>query len=535
MSPSDSPPACDIDLYEHAPCGLLLTDASGAILRVNATFCQWTGYQADELLGKRFSMLFTMGGRIFHQTHWVPLLQMQGSIAEVKLDVLHRDGQSVPMLFNALLRRRGEVVEHEVAAMVVNDRHAYEHELLIARRRAEQALAAQQAAQRELERSRDALEVADRRKDEFLATLAHELRNPLSAICNARDALRLPGMGPERQSRLFDIVDRQTRVLSRLVDDLLDISRIAGGKVHLRRQTVLMEEALRHAIEAAQPMISAAGHRLTLVVSPIPVAVNADPVRLQQIVLNLLTNAVKYTPPGGQIDVRVEPDGEMARISVSDSGVGIPPDQLDSVFELFSQLTPALERSQQGLGIGLALVRGLVHLHGGTIEAQSEGEGRGSQFIVRLPMTTVQAVSTGLHGMPQIERHAEGSLRLVLIDDNEDGLESLAMLLQSAGCDVHTATDGHSGLKLALSVRPDAVLLDIGLPDMSGYDVARHIRQHETSTRMLLIAVSGWGQQEDKRAAYEAGFDQHITKPVDFKELISLLGSIGREPRDGPS
>lgn len=528
MLPAHAPSDRDTELYEHAPCGLLLTDASGAILRVNTTFCQWVGYDAGELVGKRLSALFTVGGRIFHQTHWVPLLQMQGSIAEVKLDVLHRDGHAVPMLFNALLRQRGEHIEHEVAAMVVNDRHAYERELLIARRKAEQALAAQRDAQVELERSRDALAIADRRKDEFLATLAHELRNPLSPIRNALDVMRLPGVDSQRQSRLFDIIDRQTRVLSHLVDDLLDVSRIAGGKVQLRKETVLVADALRHAIEAAEPMMAAARHRLTVTLPDTPIAVHADPVRLHQIVLNLLTNAAKYTPAGGQVDIRAERDGETVVIAVSDSGVGIAPEHLETVFEMFSQLTPALERSGGGLGIGLALVRGLVHLHGGTIEARSEGEGLGSQFIVRLPIAAALQ-PTGLpSAMPVPEQQAQGCPRILLVDDNEDIVNSLAMLLESAGCEVHTATDGISGLELALSVQPDAVLLDIGLPGMSGYDVARRIREREQGGHMLLIAVSGWGQEQDKQAAVQAGFDQHLTKPVDFAALVALLGGVGR-------
>lgn len=512
----------DSDLYEHAACGLLLTDATGAILRANATFCQWIGYQAGDLLGRRLSQLFTMGGRIFHQTHWVPLLQMQGSIAEVKLDVLHRDGHTVPMLFNAMLRRRGDRIEHDVAALVVNDRHAYERELLIARKKAEQALAAQRETQQALERSRDALALADRRKDEFLATLAHELRNPLSPIRNALEVMRLQGVDAERQSRLLGIVDRQTRVLTRLVDDLLDISRIAGGKVQLRKETVLVTDALRHAIEASEPIVAAGSHQLTVTFPDTPIAVHADPVRLQQIVMNLVTNAAKYTPAGGKIHVAAERDGDAVRISVSDSGVGIAPQHLETVFEMFSQLAPALERSQGGLGIGLALVRGLVHLHGGTIEAHSAGEGLGSQFVVRLPIADAPSVAAHAEDTPDIGRRKQGA-RIVLVDDNEDSVESLAMLLDSVGCDVHTATDGISGLELALSIQPDAVLLDIGLPGMSGYDVAREIRRRETSRRTVLIAVSGWGQDEDKRAAVAAGFDHHLTKPVEFGALTALL------------
>ncbi|MBY4897040.1 ATP-binding protein [Cupriavidus sp. AU9028] len=530
MQPGHAEPERDSALYEQAPCGLLVTDVNGTILRINATFCRWVGYEAGELLGKRLSTLLTMGGRLFHQTHWVPLLQIQGSIAEVKLDVLHRQGHTVPMLFNAQVRKQGDEVRHEIGTMVVNDRHAYERELLIARKKAEQALAAQREAQTELERSRDALALADRRKDEFLATLAHELRNPLSPIRNALDLIRTAGADPERQSRLWSIVDRQARVLSHLVDDLLDISRIAGGKVPLRKQTLLVADALQQAIEAAEPIILAAQHRLSVTPPEADMAVQADPVRLQQIVSNLLTNAAKYTPPGGHIDIRAERDGDAVQITVSDTGVGIPAQHLETVFEMFSQLTPALERSQGGLGIGLALVRGLVHLHGGTIEARSAGEGLGSQFIVRLPLTTASPRPDPAASLPA-EAPAPASerrSRVVLVDDNEDALESLALLLESVGWEVHAATDGTSGLELILSVQPDAVLLDIGLPGMSGYDVARGVRQREKEKRTLLIALSGWGQEQDKQAAALAGFDHHLTKPVDFAALSALLTAGSR-------
>lgn len=527
MRPGQAEPERDSALYQQAPCGLLLTDVNGTILRVNATFCRWVGYEAEELLGKRLSSLFTMGGRLFHQTHWIPLLQIQGSIAEVKLDVLHRRGHTVPMLFNAQARTQDGESQHEIGTMVVNDRHAYERELLIARKKAEQALAAQREAQTALERSRDALALADRRKDEFLATLAHELRNPLSPIRNALDLIRTTAADRNRHSHLWSIVDRQVRVLSHLVDDLLDISRIAGGKVPLRKETMLVADALQQAIEAAEPIILAGQHRLSVTQSEAGIAVHADPVRLQQIVSNLLTNAAKYTPPGGRIEIRTERDGDTVQIMVSDSGVGIPAQHLETVFEMFSQLTPARERSQGGLGIGLALVRGLVHLHGGTIKAHSAGEGQGSQFIVRLPLAT----TSPLLGSPALVP-AESTMlamaqrtRLVLVDDNEDALESLALLLESVGCEVHTAADGPSGLKLILSVQPDAVLLDIGLPGMSGYEVARGVRQRENEKRTLLIALSGWGQEQDKQAAMQAGFDFHLTKPIDFAALTALLAA----------
>lgn len=511
------------ELFEYAPCGLLVTDADGTIRLVNETFCAWTGYRAAELVReRRIQDLFTVGGRLFHHTHWLPLMQMQGSAAEVKLDVLHREGHRVPMLFNAVTRQRGSHVYHELAVVVVHDRQKYEQELLRTRKRAELALAEQQKVQQALARSRDELAQADRRKDEFLATLGHELRNPLSSMHNALAILRHQASGNAEMDRLHGMLGRQVDFLTRLVSDLLDVSRIAQGKLQLHTRPTQIANVVRDAVELAQSAIDSAAQSLDILLPAEPVVVDADPVRLMQVLLNLLHNAAKYTPHGGHITLGVTCNDDDVVVCVRDSGVGIAREDLGRVFEMFSQVSGSAEHSQGGLGIGLALVRGLVALHGGTIEARSEGPGHGSEFVVRLPVKHEHA---RLEAMPPASAESQnGRCRVVVVDDNRDAAESLVMLLELEGHEVRMASDGQAGLQLARDFDAQAVLLDIGLPDIDGYEVARRIRQQPWGKKLLLIAVSGWGQDRDRQAALDAGFDRHLTKPVDLGELTALLG-----------
>ncbi|MGB8419767.1 PAS domain S-box protein [Paraburkholderia sp.] len=758
-------------LYEHAACGLLVTAPDGRILRVNATFCGWLGYSAAELEeAKPMQDLLTAGGKVFYQTHWSPLLQMQGSVAEVKLNMMHRDGHTVPMLLNAVRRSHGESSCVEVAVLIVADRHKYEQELLLARRNAEASLAAHQLAQKELQESRDVLSLAmrgarmgawshepnsdkfwwsrelealagyaegrfakmpggffelihpgdlialneavdhavasgddyvaefrflhasgdwcwmegrgratydrrgapltiyglgiditerkdaqtvllrqaaifehlsdaivitdlrgnitdfnaggermlgyrrreilgkpiamfhppedalrirrealaalahagtwrseltfvrrdgtrgvcetvvkplanargdiygavsvsrditgrrraeqqlqrlnlelskaDRRKDEFLATLAHELRNPLAPMRNVLEILRLKDFADPQLSWSRDVFDRQLQHMTHLVDDLLEVSRITQGKLELRKQRLELAQAMQAAMEAARPTVQASAHHLSVTLPREPLYLDADPTRLSQMILNLLNNAAKYTPLGGSISLAAQREGDEAVIVVRDSGIGIPSEHLNSVFEMFSQLAPALERSQGGLGIGLALVRGLAELHGGTVAAFSRGAGSGSEFVIRLPLS--KATPEPSHSAPSEVPHTAG-LRVVIVDDNTDAADSLAMVLELEGHEVRTAGDGIAGLQLIGEFAPQAVILDIGLPLLNGYEVARRIRQDYRDAGILLIAVTGWGQQQDKQTAEQAGFDHHFTKPVDPRELQRVL------------
>jgi PAS domain S-box-containing protein len=378
----------------------------------------------------------------------------------------------------------------------------------------------------EKKRAEEALKENDRRKDEFLATLAHELRNPLAPIRTAAQVLRMSDVADPHQRQARDIIDRQVQQMARLIDDLLDISRITRGKLQLRKEGVELAAAVRTAVEAARPLIDAHAHQLTVTLPPEPVRMDADPVRLAQVFANLLNNAAKYTEKGGQIWLSAERQGREVMVSVRDTGIGIPAEYLPRLFEMFSQLAPALERSQGGLGIGLALVRGLVELHGGRVEAHSAGPGRGCEFIVRLP-TLDAPVQARQEPSGDGERTRGGPrCRILVADDLRDSVESLAMMLRLAGHDIQAAHDGLAAVQAAATFRPDVVLLDIGMPRMNGYEAARHIRGQPWGKDMALIALTGWGLEEDRRRALEAGFDHHLTKPVDPAALEKLIAMI---------
>jgi PAS domain S-box-containing protein len=376
-----------------------------------------------------------------------------------------------------------------------------------------------------LRRSEEALREADRRKDEFLALLAHELRNPLAPIRYAIAAIAKPGLAPEQQERAVAIIQRQVGHMSRLLDDLLDISRITRGTLELKKTRADLGVAIGSALEAAQPFIDAKGHALSVELPPEPVHLEADPVRLTQIFANLLINAAKYTEPGGRIQLQaVEEDAEVV-VTVRDDGIGIPPELMPRLFTLFSQAHPAISRSEEGLGVGLALVRGLVSLHGGRVTAQSEGAGRGSEFCVRLPRGHAATDAASLPGTGHRD-FAGPTLKILVVDDNRDAADSCTSVLELSGHEVRTAYSGLRALKLAEQFRPQAILLDIGLPDVTGYEVARQIRASDWGRKVPLVAITGWGQESDRRRAFEAGFDHHLTKPVAPETVDSLLRRI---------
>lgn len=377
------------------------------------------------------------------------------------------------------------------------------------------------AADHQLRELNQQLSAADRRKDEFLATLAHELRNPLAPMRNVLEIMQLKeGSDPfMRWSR--DIIGRHVAQMTHLVDDLMEASRITQGRLELRKQQIDIIDAVQHSIEISNALMEKSRHVFTIKKPDTPLIIEADSTRIVQIISNLLTNAAKYTPEGGNICLSLLQEGHEVVLSVRDSGIGIPPEHLPNVFAMFSQLKPALERSQGGLGIGLALVRGLVELHGGTIVARSEGDGKGSEFIVRLPIATSSISTATVAEKPSAI--STDSLRILVVDDNIDAAESLALLLEFSGHITRSAHTGMAGLAAAEEFHPDAVLLDIGLPDISGYEVARRIRQQPWGEKIMLIAATGWGQDKDKEQALHSGFDNHLTKPVDFQKLNALL------------
>ncbi|HVX12382.1 MAG TPA: PAS domain S-box protein [Pirellulales bacterium] len=373
-----------------------------------------------------------------------------------------------------------------------------------------------------------ALREADQRKDEFLATLAHELRNPLAPIRNSLEILKMPRVDAEVAQHARDLMERQIHHLVRLVDDLLDVSRVMRGKIDLRKERIELATVIARALETVQPLIDTHRHHLHIRLPEESLVLPADPVRLSQVVVNLLTNAAKYTEPGGLIEVEAKRDGESVLLIVRDNGIGIPAETKDRIFDLFVQANQAVVRSQGGLGIGLTLVRNLVELHNGSIEARSNGPGQGSEFIVRLPLSSGEPNGIGRDAVAAEERAAPSGFRLLIVDDNHDAANSLGTLLQLQGHHVRIAYSGMATLEIAKEFIPDAVLLDIGMPGMDGYEVAMRLRELPALQNTMLIALTGWGQQEDRRRSAEAGFDRHLVKPLDVKVLHGLLEELRR-------
>ncbi len=383
------------------------------------------------------------------------------------------------------------------------------------------------SAQRELksrEQAEAALREIDRRKDEFLATLAHELRNPLAPIRHASAISRAEAASEEQKRWSHDVIERQVHHMALLLDDLLDISRVTRGTLELRTQMTDLTSIIGTAVETARPMIEAKRHALKIEVPEMPARFAADPLRLAQVLSNLLTNAAKYTDPEGEIRLRVAYTADTITFSVADNGIGIPSDALEEVFAMFSQVKSAQDRSEGGLGIGLAFARGLVQLHRGTLEARSDGPGRGSEFIVRLPRRTLSSTpdraGSAVPG-PSVRR------RVLIADDNRDAADSLAMLLRMDGHDVIVVHDGRQAISTIDSFRPEIALLDIGMPELNGYEVARQVRKSPRGTSITLIAVTGWGQASDKARAAAAGFNHHFTKPIEPEALSQMLRSDG--------
>jgi two-component system CheB/CheR fusion protein len=371
------------------------------------------------------------------------------------------------------------------------------------------------------------LQEGARRKDEFLATLAHELRNPLAPMRNAAQILRNPAISPAQAEWCRSVIDRQVSQMTRLLDDLLDVSRITRDLLQFRKETVALSKIIEGALEESRPLIEAERHELTVNVPDEPVILEADPTRLVQVFSNLLNNAAKYTEPGGAIDLRVKPEGESVTVSIKDTGKGIEPEFLPRIFDMFAQGNSGHGFSQSGLGLGLTLAKRLLEMHGGRIEARSEGRDKGSEFIVRLPL-----LASGSPGEPPIGEEAPGApapvmRRILVVDDRQAQAQSLKLLLESMGHQVRIAYDGLSAVEMALDFLPEVALVDIGLPGMSGYDVARRLRAQPQLEDMLLIAQTGWGRDQDRQRSREAGFDHHMAKPIDTEALLRLI-SRGR-------
>jgi two-component system, sensor histidine kinase len=381
-----------------------------------------------------------------------------------------------------------------------------------------------EAANAALLASETALRDADRRKDEFLATLAHELRNPLAPIRNAVKLLESNDADEQQRQWARAVIGRQAHRMALLLDDLLDVSRITRGRLNLKMDVVEFRSVVDAALEVARPLIDAKAQRLTVSLPKEAILLSCDPLRLSQSLSNLVTNAAKYTDAGGLVSLSATLSESELVLSVKDSGIGLDPKAIPTLFEMFSQLDTAIERAEGGLGIGLALVKGFVGLHGGRVEATSAGPGLGSEFIIRLPRSIV-AIKTEEPEAPAAQTRPAtiANCKVLIADDNRDAVDSMALVLQFSGFEVHVAHSGGQALDMAQQLRPEVVFLDIGMPDLNGYEVARAIRAQEWGKHAYMLAITGWGQSEDKERALAAGFDQHLTKPVDLDQVEAIL------------
>ncbi|MGH8226653.1 MAG: ATP-binding protein [Steroidobacteraceae bacterium] len=376
-----------------------------------------------------------------------------------------------------------------------------------------------------------ALREADRRKDEFLATLAHELRNPLAPIRNAVKLLESPAADERRKQWSREVIARQAQRMALLLDDLLDVSRITRGRLTLRREISSLATIVGSAVETARPLIDSKGHALEVRLPSEALELEADPLRLSQVLCNLLTNAAKYTDAGGRITLTGTLEASGLTFTVTDNGIGLSASSIPTLFEMFSQVDSAIDRAEGGLGIGLSLVKGLVGLHGGTVEASSAGPGQGSTFTVRLPRSVIASGRTLPADRASRADPGSAPCSVLIADDNRDAADSLALLLESYGHEAHVAHSGREALDTAARVHPEAFILDIGMPDMTGYELARRVREQPWGRDAMLLAVTGWGQQEDKARAEAAGFDHHLTKPVASNALEELLAHFSKELR----
>ena len=498
-------------LLEALPAGAYTCDPDGLITYFNAHALELWGRAprlndpTDRFCGS-FKLFATDGTAIAHDDCWMArALRTEQEFNGHEIVIERPDGERRTVLAHAnpIRDEAGNVLGAVNVLVDITDRRQAEN----------------------------AMRTADRSKTEFLAILAHELRNPLAPIRNAVQILNREGtLAPESQWAL-SAIERQVRQMARLIDDLVDVARITSDRIELRKERVDLAAVLRSAIETSGTLLKAGGQEFTVVLPDAPIKLDADPVRLAQAVSNLLNNAAKYTERGGHIWLIAERDGDDAVVTVRDTGVGIPAAVLPHVFEMFTQGEQTRARTLGGLGIGLKLVKRLVELHGGAVNAESAGQDMGSTFVIRLPAV--------LHATPGVLGEPNGSggtsspppLRMLIVDDNRDAADSLAMLLRTAGNDIRTAYDGLEALQVATEFRPEVVLLDIGLPKLDGHEVAQRLRHEAWGRRLCLIAVTGWSDEADRARSRAAGFDHHLVKPLDTAHLAQLLGSVERSAR----
>jgi PAS domain S-box-containing protein len=499
-------------IVESSDDGIIGKNLDGIITSWNRGAARLFGYSAEEAIGRPVTMLMPPD-----RVNEEPAI----------LERIRR-GETIDHYETVRRRKDGTLLDISLTVSPVFDGHG-------------RIVGASKIARDITERKRTerALRDADRKKDEFLATLAHELRNPLAPIMNAVELLNHIGATSPDAVRARGTIQRQISHLTRLVEDLLNISRISSGKLDLRRQPVELASVINAAVETCQPVVERFKHELTVTLPPQPVWIDGDPVRLAQVIGNLCNNACKYTPPNGRVSISAHREGSDAVVTVRDSGIGIPADKLESVFDLFAQVNPSPEREQGGLGIGLHLVKRLVEIHGGTVTARSAGVGAGSEFTVRLPAVIQAAVSDKRPAEPppptptptNANELKAGGLkrRILIVDDNRDAARMLSRLLSLSGHQTQLAFDGEEAVEQAMKFVPDVVLLDIGLPKLNGYDACRAILGNSKQAKPHVVALTGWGQDDDRAKSRDAGFHAHLTKPVSFEELKTLLVDLPDE------
>ncbi len=489
-------------VVETSDDAIITKNLDGVITSWNKSAERLFGYTTKEAVGRPVTML-------------------------IPPDRLHEEPQILARL------RRGERVDHFETIRVRKDGALLDISLTISPVKAGSGrivgiskiardITERRRVEKALRDSEEALQAADHRKNEFLATLAHELRNPLAPIRNSLHILRMAGTDDPSAARVQEMLERQVNHMSRLVDDLLDVARITSGKIDLRTEPVEIAAVIRSAVEVSKPLIDAGRHRLATTLPAAPMTVEGDVVRLTQVIANLLNNAAKYMEPGGQIWLTVGSEGAEAVISVRDTGIGIATDMLPQIFQMFTQVDRDGKHTQGGLGVGLALAKKLVEMHGGRIEGRSNGKGQGSEFVIRLPLAPQQLPAMDAAALVH-DQNQPCCSRILIVDDNKDAAHSLGLLLRMLGNEVQTANDGPTALEVLESYRPTVVLMDLGMPGMDGYEVARRARELPQCKDVLFIALTGWGQEEDRQRTREAGFDHHLLKPVNVGALEVLL------------
>lgn len=557
-------PGALLSTIADAPISILIVDDEPKNLTVLETVLDSPGYRlvraesADQallaLVAEEFAVLIldvrmpgmtgfelaqTIKGR--KKTSRVPIIFLTAYYSEDQhvlegygsgaVDYLHKPVNAAVLrskvaVFAELYRKNREVaIANRALLAEVTERRRAEQQLQELNENLDRLVTEGTEALQQLEAE---LREADRRKDDFIATLAHELRNPLAPVRNAAHILQRQDAATAVSQRARDIIARQVTVMARLIDDLMDLSRINQGRIALQRERVELATVIELAIEGSRPHIDEFGHALTVVLPDEPVILDADVTRLSQVFVNLLANAAKYTDRGGRIELAARREGDEVKVTVTDNGIGIPVEKLRSVFVMFSQVEGAISRSRGGLGIGLTLVKHLIGLHGGSVEAQSSGLGGGSAFVVSLPVATGKSVEPGMGGAASHGAVAAsaGRLKILVVDDNRDGAETLSELLTELGHEVRMVHDGEAALREAGAFLPQVMLLDIGLPMLDGYEVCRRLRAMPWGGQVGVIAMTGWGDAEAQRKGEEAGFDRHLTKPVEESLLLATLATL---------